>query len=134
MGFAVEGRGNLSGGFAGKLAASAPGLTFGACNLDRFRALVDIGVTARRPKVKGPIGAESLRCPASNLLLAQPRMEINSSFAEGFDRFDGGGRLTMASFQGRRQRNGRRRQQPDLPRHAGPRTGPDRPCGAAGAA
>ncbi len=99
MGFAIEGRGNLSGGFAGKLAASAPGLAFGACNLDRFRANVDIGVTARRPKVKGPIGAEALRCPASNLLLAQPRMEIDSSFAEGFDRFDGGGRLTMASFR-----------------------------------
>jgi translocation and assembly module TamB len=99
MGFAVEGEGNLSGGFAGKLAASAPGLKFGACNLDRFRAHVDIGVTARRPKVKGPIGAESLRCPASSLLLAQPRMEIDSNFAEGFDSFSGGGRLTMASFQ-----------------------------------
>jgi translocation and assembly module TamB len=99
MGFAVEGEGNLSGGFAGKLAASAPGMAFGACNLDRFRALVDIGVTARRPKVKGPIGAESLRCPASNLLLAQPRMVIDSSFAEGFDSFNGGGRLTMARFQ-----------------------------------
>jgi len=99
MGFAVEGEGNLSGGFAGKLAASAPGLKFGACNLDRFRAHLEVGVTARRPKVKGPIGAESLRCPASSLLLAQPRMEIDSSFAEGFDRFNGGGRLTMASFQ-----------------------------------
>ena len=98
MGFAVEGRGNLSGGFAGKLAASAPGLKFGACNLDRFRAHVDVGVTARRPNVKGPIGAAVLSCPASNLLLAQPRMEIDSSFAEGFDRFDGGGRLTMATF------------------------------------
>jgi translocation and assembly module TamB len=99
MGFAVEGEGNLTGGFAGKLAASAPGLKFGACNLDRFRAHVNVGVTARRPNVKGPIGAEFLRCPASSLLLAQPRMEIDSSFAEGFDRFNGGGRLTMANFQ-----------------------------------
>ncbi len=99
MGFAVEGEGNLSGGFAGKLAASAPGLKFGACDLDRFRAHVDVGVTARRPSVKGPIGAEALRCPASNLLLAQPRMEIDSSFAEGFDSFNGGGRLTMADFR-----------------------------------
>ena len=99
MGFALEGEGNLSGGFAGKLAASAPGLKFGACNLDRFRAHVDVGVTARRPNVKGPIGAVSLRCPASSLVLAQPRMEIDSSFAEGFDSFRGGGRLTMANFQ-----------------------------------
>ena len=99
MGFAVEGEGHLSGGFAGKLAASAPGLAFGACSLNGFRAFVDIGVTARRPKVKGPIGAQSLNCPASNLLLTQPRMEIDSSFAEGFDSFDGGGRLTMAAFE-----------------------------------
>ena len=56
-------QGNLSGGFAGKLAASSPGLAFGACRLDRFRAFVDIGVTARRPQVKGPIGAQGLQLP-----------------------------------------------------------------------
>ncbi|HET9334796.1 MAG TPA: YdbH domain-containing protein [Sphingomicrobium sp.] len=99
MGFAVEGQGNLSGGFTGRLAARSPGLDLGACRLDRFAALVDIGVTARRPQVKGPIGATGLACPASNLRLSQPRMEIDSSFAEGFDSFRGGGRLTLASFE-----------------------------------
>ena len=99
MGFAVVGQGKLSGGFAGKLAASSPGLDLGNCRLDRFRAFVDVGVTGRRPNVKGPIGADGLNCPASDLHLARPRMEIDSSFAEGFDRFDGGGRLTMAAFQ-----------------------------------
>ena len=78
------------------MAASAPAMKFGACTLDGFRANVDVGVTARRPQVKGPIGAESFRCPASSLLLAQPRMVIESGFAEGFDSFNGGGRLTMA--------------------------------------
>ena len=99
MGFALEGRGNLSGGFAGKLAASSPGLVLGACRLDQFRAFVDVGVTARRPQVKGPIGSQGLACPASNLRLAQPRMEIDSSFSEGFENFDGAGRLMLASFQ-----------------------------------
>jgi translocation and assembly module TamB len=99
MGFAVEGRGNLSGGFAGKLAASSRGLALGACRLDQFRALVDVGVIARRPQIRGPIGSEGLNCPASNLRLAQPRMEIDSSFAEGFDSFRGRGRLTMTSFE-----------------------------------
>ena len=99
MGFAVAGRGNLSGGFAGKLAASSPGLDLGTCRVDQFRAFVDIGVTGRRPNVKGPIGARDLNCPASNLRLSQPRMEVESNFAEGFDRFDGGGRLTLASFE-----------------------------------
>ncbi len=99
MGFAVEGQGNLAGGFAGKLAGRSSGLDLGACRLDRFAALVDIGVTARRPNVKGPIGAQGLNCPASDLHLTEPRMRVNSSFAEGFDRFDGGGRLTMATFE-----------------------------------
>jgi translocation and assembly module TamB len=99
MGFAVAGRGNLSGGFAGKMAASSPGLDLGTCRVDQFRAFVDLGVTGRRPQVKGPIGAQGLNCPASDLHLAQPRMEIDSSFAEGFDSFRGGGRLTMTSFE-----------------------------------
>src|SRR5688500_15144233 len=63
MGFAVAGRGNLSGGFAGKLAASSPGLDLGSCRLDQFRAFVDVGVTARRPQLKGPIGSQGLNCP-----------------------------------------------------------------------
>ena len=99
MGFALQGRGNLSGGFAGKLAASSPGLDLGTCRLDQFRAFVDVGVTARRPQIKGPIGSQGLNCPASALHLMQPRMEIDSSFAEGFDSFRGGGKLTMTSFE-----------------------------------
>jgi translocation and assembly module TamB len=99
MGFAVAGRGNLSGGFAGKLAASSPGLDLGNCRLERFRAFVDIGVSGRRPNVKGPVGAQGLDCPASDLHLAQPRMEIDSSFSEGFERFTGGGRLTLVGFE-----------------------------------
>ena len=99
MGFAVEGRGNLSGGFKGKLAATAPRLTPGACSLDQFRAFVNIGVIARRPQVKGPIGATSFACPASNIRLAEPRAEIDSSFSEAFGSFDGRGRLSLASME-----------------------------------
>ncbi len=99
MGFAVDGRGNLAGGFKGKLAAAAPRLTPGACTLDQFRAFVDIGVIARQPQVKGPIGAVAFACPASNLRLAEPRAEIDSSFSEAFGSFDGRGRLTLASME-----------------------------------
>jgi hypothetical protein len=99
MGFAVVGRGHLAGGFKGKLAIDSPQLKPGACTLDQFRGLVDIGVIARRPQVKGPIGAAALACPASNLRLVQPRAEIESSFSEAFGSFDGKGRLTLASAQ-----------------------------------
>ena len=97
MGFAVEGRGNLSGGFKGRLAAASHRLTPGACTLEQFRAFVRIGVVARRPQVRGPVGATSFACPASNLALAEPRAEIDSSFSEAFGSFNGRGRLTLAS-------------------------------------
>jgi hypothetical protein len=99
MGFALAGEGNLSGGFKGKLAASSPGLDLGTCRVDQLRALVNIGVIGRRPQVQGPLGALALNCPASNLRLGQPRMEINSSFSEAFASFDGKGRMTLASFE-----------------------------------
>ena len=99
LGFALEGRGNLSGGFRGKLAVVAHALRPGACTLDQFRALVKVGVDARRPHVEGPIGAARFVCPASNLALGQPRMEIDSRFSEALDSFDGRGRLSLASFQ-----------------------------------
>ena len=99
IGFAVEGRGNLSGGFKGKLAVASFALRPGACTLDQFRAFVNIGVVARRPQVSGPIGATGFACPASNLALVQPRMDIDSSFSEAFGSFDGKGRLTLASVR-----------------------------------
>jgi hypothetical protein len=98
LGFALEGRGNLSGGFRGKLAASAPRLRPGSCTLDSFKAFVKVGVTARSPRVEGPIGATRFACPASNLVLDQPRMEIDSRFSEAFGSFDGSGRLSLAGL------------------------------------
>jgi translocation and assembly module TamB len=97
MGFALQGRGNLAGGFRGKLAVAAPALTPGACTLDQFRAFVNIGVVARRPEVEGPIGAVAFACPASNMRLIEPRAVIESSFSEAFGSFDGKGRMTLAS-------------------------------------
>jgi len=99
MGFAVEGLGNLSGGFKGKLAVAAHALRPGACTLEQFRAFVDIGVVARRPEVKGPIGAVNFACPASDLRLVQPRLEIDSSFSEAFGSYIGRGRVSLASAE-----------------------------------
>ena len=127
MGFAVDGRGNLSGGFKGRLAAAAPRLTPGACSLDQFRAFVDIGVIARRPQVKGPIGAVGFACPASNIRLAEPRFDIEASFSEAFGSFDGRGRLALASMEAGDQRAGGRCQQRDLQGDADADIGAGRP-------
>ena len=99
LGFALQGRGNLSGGFRGKLAVASSQLTPGACRLDQLRAYVSLAVVARRPHVVGPVGARRFECPASDLALGEPRMEIDSTFSEAFESFDGKGRLSLATAE-----------------------------------
>jgi hypothetical protein len=98
LGFAVVGRGNLTGGFKGRMAVASRRLDVGACRLDALRSNVAIGVVARRPQVLGPVKAEAFACPASRMAMVTPRLEINSNFGEAFTDFDGDGRLTVASF------------------------------------
>ncbi|GAA4015514.1 hypothetical protein GCM10022280_12850 [Sphingomonas swuensis] len=98
IGIAVEGSGNLTGGFKGRLAAASPALDAGRCTLSGMRAAFDVSVRARRPQVAGPLSASSFACPASNIAVAQPRFDIDSSFSEGFGRFDGKGRMSAAAL------------------------------------
>ena len=98
VGIGVSGSGNLSGGFKGRLAASAPSLRPGRCSLKGLRANVAASVTARRPHLTGPLSAAAFDCPTSHLALAAPRMEIDSDFSEAFGSFDGNGRLSFASL------------------------------------
>jgi len=98
LGVALEGTGNLTGGFHGRLAAASPRLDPGRCMLDGMRAAVAVSVTARRPKVTGPLSATRLACPASNLLIGQPRFDLNVAFTEAFDRFIGKSRMSAAAI------------------------------------
>lgn len=98
IGVAVEGAGNLTGGFRGRLAAASPALDAGRCTLTGMRAALNVGVAARRPQVRGPLFAERFACPASNIAIAQPRLEIASRFSEGFDRFTGRGRMSAMAL------------------------------------
>jgi hypothetical protein len=98
LGVAVEGAGNLTGGFRGWLAAASPQLDAGRCTLADMRANVRVSVSARRPRVSGPLFASSFRCPSSNIAIAQPRFEIDSRFSEAFERFTGRGRMNAAAL------------------------------------
>ncbi|MEO7410815.1 MAG: hypothetical protein ABIU10_05785, partial [Sphingomicrobium sp.] len=98
LGFAVRGAGNLTGGFKGRLALSSPKLVTGACQLDSLRGNVALGVEARRPQVVGPISAARFICPKSRMAMIAPRLELDSGFSEAFERFDGNGRLSLASL------------------------------------
>jgi hypothetical protein len=98
LGVAVEGAGNLTGGFHGRLAAASPQLDAGRCALADMRANMRVSVSARRPRVSGPLSASSFRCPSSNIAIAQPRFEVDSRFSEALERFTGRGRMSAAAL------------------------------------
>jgi len=99
LGVAVEGAGNLTGGFKGRLAAASPRLTPGRCSLEGMRAAVSIAVTARRPQVTGPVSASSFVCPTSNVAVTQPRFDVDVGFSEAFARFIGKARVDAAAVK-----------------------------------
>ncbi len=98
LGFAVKGAGNLTGGFKGRLAVASQKLLTGACELDSLRGNVALAVEARRPHVNGPISATRFVCPKSRMAMIAPRLDLDSGFSEAFGRFDGNGRLSLASL------------------------------------
>jgi translocation and assembly module TamB len=98
LGFAVAGKGNLTGGFKGELALASPKLAFGRCGLDAVRASMRVEITKRRPHVTGPFTAQYFACPQSNLAIAAPRLDLDSDFSESFASFDGNGRLATPTL------------------------------------
>lgn len=98
-GMALNGRGNLSGGFKGKMAAFAPALRNGDCAIDLVRASLVVGVSARRPEMRGPVGAQRLQCGKAGLAIDRPTLDVDASFAEAFDKVRGRSRVAMASAE-----------------------------------
>ncbi|WP_265530191.1 intermembrane phospholipid transport protein YdbH family protein [Sphingomicrobium marinum] len=86
LGIGIEGSGNLTGGFAGKMAFASRQLAFGACTIDAMGGTLDIAITARRIGVDGPLDADALVC--GDVLAAQaPKLVFGLEMAESFDRF-----------------------------------------------
>jgi translocation and assembly module TamB len=52
-----------------------------------------IEVVARAPHVEGPLAARQFACPASNIAIDAPRLDLDSRFNESFTSFRGNGRL-----------------------------------------
>ncbi|MFP5330138.1 MAG: YdbH domain-containing protein [Alphaproteobacteria bacterium] len=93
IGFAIQGKGNLTGGFKGHFVSSSPELVTGNCVVHNIRGAAAIEIVARRPHVVGPLTAEHFACPASRFSVLQPRLEIDSRFGEAFDNYDARARI-----------------------------------------
>ena len=70
LGVALQGAGNLTGGFKGRMAATAPRLVPGRCEILNLRANAAVTVEARRPHVGGPLTLGRLNCPKSRLVIS----------------------------------------------------------------
>ena len=98
LGIALQGAGNLSGGFKGRMAASSDRLIPGRCQITNLKANVAIEVVARRPHVEGPLTLDRLTCPQSRFQMVEPRFNIDSRFNESFTRYDGRGRMAIPTL------------------------------------
>ncbi len=100
MGLALDGRGNLSDGFAGRLAAIAPTLDAAGCTLRGVTAWVAIAIHARRPTFDGPVRLREAAC--GGVRVATTQAAIDAALDESFQRWRGGARIDVAeAAQGR---------------------------------
>ena len=98
VGVALEGNGQLSGGFKGRIAVASPRLVPGRCGAENLRINAAVAVVARRPHIDGPITLDRFACPQSHFQVVAPRFDANASFNEGFTSIDGSGRMAMQSM------------------------------------
>ena len=98
VGIAIEGSGQLTGGFKGRAAIVSPRIAPGRCVAEQLRANVALAVIARHPNVQGPVSFASFKCAASSFIVNQPRFDAKASFNESFTSVDGSGRMSIASL------------------------------------
>jgi hypothetical protein len=87
IGARLDGRGNLSDGFRGKLAAIVPVLAAAGCRADRATLYVDLAISNRQPTLKGPLRAAAMTCGA--MKLREPAVGLDVSLSEALDRWQG---------------------------------------------
>lgn len=95
---ALDGRGNLADGFEGKAALRSRGLQLGGCRLDDPRGRLAVSVEDRRPRLRGPLGLDALRC-GEDLSVAAPRIEVAATLGPAFESWEGRGDVTAGRLR-----------------------------------
>jgi len=98
VGLALQGSGQLSGGFKGRVAVDSPQLTPGKCTAVQLRANLAVAVIARHPNAEGPVTLSSFACPVSHFYAVAPRFDAKTRFNESFTSVDGGGRMAISTL------------------------------------
>lgn len=89
IGMKLDGTGHLRGGFEGKLAAVMRHAKAQGCWADRLTLYADLSVTAREPRLKGPVRAAAIDCPATGLAAVKPAADIDIRLNESLDHWRG---------------------------------------------
>jgi translocation and assembly module TamB len=88
VGLALNGRGNLTNGFMGRVAAISQRLESGGCLVDKPAAVLHIAITDRQPVMDGPVRATRVACDAGSV--DNPRAAIDLALNPALDRWRGG--------------------------------------------
>jgi translocation and assembly module TamB len=95
IGLAVEGKGRLSDGFRGRMAASAPALDLGGCGLARARGLWRVSIDRLRPRFQGPAQAVRFAC-GNSLAVDRLGLDLDLRLAEALDSWTGRSQVRAA--------------------------------------
>jgi hypothetical protein len=99
LGIAIEGHGNLSGGFSGRMAIASRRLASGSCIIAHPRALLAVSVSVRRPSFDGRVHADRADC-GSDLAVLRPVADVDATLAPALDIWLGRAELAAASLNG----------------------------------
>jgi len=88
IGMALDGRGNLSNGFTGQLAAVTRRIDLGGCRAEGATAFVNIATAKRRPSVDGPIRARRIDC-GGGVRVADANVALDATGSAALDAWRG---------------------------------------------
>ncbi|MFL6843331.1 MAG: YdbH domain-containing protein [Allosphingosinicella sp.] len=88
VGLALEGKGRLSDGFRGRMAAAAHRLRPGGCVLDGVKGRWDVAIADLKPSFRGPVRAASLAC-GTGLAASNIGLDLDARLTEGLDGWSG---------------------------------------------
>lgn len=89
VGIRLAGEGHLRGGFAGELAATAPELALGECELAGTTLFGTVGIDAERPTFSGPLRLQSLECGDGAVELARTTLDAEARLDRDLAGFEG---------------------------------------------
>jgi len=98
VGVKAEGEGELDGGFAGILAATAPRLAGDGCEATGATLFGRVTSTEGKPRFAGPVRLARLACAGAGIALADAAVELDATGSARLDRLDARARIATGAL------------------------------------